>query len=283
MKITRKVGNLCELRGITFVKEDDGDWKRYLFMSKFFNVNQTSGVDVCMVNLNINGIDNHVSINKLYQTEDGFSRYRAVDLKKGLTVAEYDRATDKTTSDFITIETIKKTILKPENVQNSWMFDDLKELEICRVANKEDGSAIRFLIVNDELVAKTKFSFEAEQTKMAMEVVNNNNNKLKSFIFDTLNNGLTALFELVSPFNKIVLSYNETDLKLTQLRDDVTGNYLDIYNHHLVLQHGIRTAESESLELLNSIASLYSTDEIREKVGELKFNSLEDFLLFLKK
>jgi len=32
-----------ELRGLTFVKQDDGSWKRYLMLHKFFNVNQTEG------------------------------------------------------------------------------------------------------------------------------------------------------------------------------------------------------------------------------------------------
>lgn len=32
-----------ELRGLTFVKQDDGTWKRFIMLHKFFNVNQTEG------------------------------------------------------------------------------------------------------------------------------------------------------------------------------------------------------------------------------------------------
>jgi len=32
-----------ELRGLTFVKQNDGSWKRYIMLHKFFNVNQTEG------------------------------------------------------------------------------------------------------------------------------------------------------------------------------------------------------------------------------------------------
>jgi len=32
-----------ELRGLTFVEQSDGTWKRHLLMNKFFNINQTDG------------------------------------------------------------------------------------------------------------------------------------------------------------------------------------------------------------------------------------------------
>ena len=55
MKITRHTGNFCELRGITFIKEDNSeDWKRYLFLSKFFNINQCNGTNITFMNLTIN-------------------------------------------------------------------------------------------------------------------------------------------------------------------------------------------------------------------------------------
>jgi hypothetical protein len=280
MLITRRKGNLCELRGITYVKEGDGDWKRHLFLSKFFNINQSSGTDVTWLNLTINGETEKVNINKLYAFEDGRVT-RAMDLKVGVTVGEYDR-TDETVGELFTIETLEQEVLEAEFSENSWMYDDVKDLEIVRVANKDDGSAIRFLMLNGELVAKTKFSLEAEQTNLAMAVVNNNPT-LKAFIFKTLELGLAALFEIVSPMNKIVLSYNETDLKLLQLRDEANGEYLNIYTHPLVEEYNLTMANQEPLDLIKSVSNDYSIDEARKKLGENKFTSLEDFLLFLKK
>jgi T4 RnlA family RNA ligase len=184
-----------ELRGITFLKEGvDGEWKRYLFVHKFFNVNQ----------------------------------------------------------------------VQCDNKENSWMYDDIKHLDIVRVANKEDGSAIRFLVLNGELVAKTKFSFETAQADLAMAVVNNDPN-LKAFILKTLELGLAALFEIVSPLNRIVLSYSKTDLKLLQLRNEENGEYLDIYNHPLVAKYSVRMTAKEPLRSLEEMFKM--TGEVENKEG----------------
>ena len=250
-----------ELRGITFVKEGEGEWKRYLFLDKFFNVNQTNGTDVTWMDLKINGVSKKVNINTLYATSD-VRTYRAIDLKVGMTVGEFDRG-NETVGELFTIETLEKEVLPPEHRDNSWMYDDIKDLEIVRVANKDDGSCIRFLILNGELVAKTKFSLEAEQTAMAMEVVNVDAN-LKAFILKTLELGLAALFEIVSPFNKVVLSYSNTSLKLLQLRDESTGEYLNIYTHPLVAEYGLVTAAQEPLHTLDEMFELAATTEDKE-------------------
>ena len=279
MLIVRKKGNLCELRGITFTREKNTNWKRHLFISKFFNINQVNGTDQTMMLINLNNNTQKVNINKLYASEDGRT-YRAIDLKVGMIVGEFDRETE-TKGPLVQIETLEKKVLESDHKENSWMYDDIKDLEVIRVANKDDGSCIRFLVLNGELVAKTKFSFEAPQCAMAMEVVNSNT-KLKAFILKTLELGLAALFEIVSPFNKVVLSYSETSLKLLQLRVEETGEYLDIYNHPLVAEYGVITADREPLELIKEIASKYEEDEIRSKIGDLKFNSLQEFLNYLK-
>ncbi len=250
-----------ELRGISFIKEGDGDWKRYLFLDKFFNINQVNGSDATFMHLTINGETIKCNINKLYSF-DGEKAYRAIDLKIGQTVGEFKRE-DSTVGKLFTIATLTKEILPTEIKENSWMYDDVKDLKIKKVANKEDGSAIRFLIINGDLVAKTKFSLEAEQTVMAMTVVNKNT-RLKEFILKTLDLGLTALFEIVSPFNKIVLSYNDTSLKLLQLRVDETGEYLDIYNHELVKEFNVLVAEEEELHTLDELLTMAETVENKE-------------------
>ena len=279
MKITRHTGNFCELRGITFIKEDNSeDWKRYLFLSKFFNINQCNGTNITFMNLTINDITTKCNINKLYSF-DGEKAYRAIDLKVGQTVGEFDRK-EGTVGTLFTIKSLKKEVLPPENKENSWMYDDVKDLEIVRVADKEDGSAIRFLLLNDTLVAKTKFSLEADQTKLAMSIVDSDQN-LKNFIIKSLELGLVALFEIVSPFNKVVLSYKETSLRLLQLRVESTGEYLDIYNNDLVKEFNISTAKQESLNLIERVAKKFTEDEARTKLGNKKFESLDEFLNYL--
>lgn len=255
--------NALELRGISFMKIKDGDWKRYLFLSKFFNVNQTCGVDVTNMVLNINGKEQICNINKLYATENADKVYRALDLKIGMVVGEFDRR-DETVGELFKVETLTKEELATLRPENSWMYNDVKDLTIDRVANKDDGSAIRFLILNGELVAKTKFSLEAEQTEMAMTVVNADPD-LKAFILKTLELGLAALFEIVSPHNKIVLAYNYTTLKLLQLRDEDTAEYLNIYTHDLVKEYNILTADAEPLYTLDELLEMKA--HVEEKEG----------------
>jgi len=254
--------NAQELRGITFTKYKDEDWKRYLFMGKWFNINQTSGTDITNMLLVINGVKQICNINKLYANETAEKVYRGLDLKVGMEIGEFDRR-DETVGELFTIATVEKEVLSTERPENSWMLHDVKDLEIARVANKDDGSCIRFLILNGKLVAKTKFSLEAEQTDMAMTVVNANAD-LKAFILKTLELGLAALFEIVSPHNKIVLAYNYTTLKLLQLRDEVTGEYLNVYTHPLVAEYDIMTAIEEPLYSLDELLAMKATVEEKE-------------------
>lgn len=251
-----------ELRGITFTREDiETEWKRHLFIDKFFNINQTNGTDDTMMKLTVNGKETICNINKLYSF-DGDKAYRAIDLKVGQTVGEFNRE-DETVGKLFTIETLEKEVLPTEIRENSWMYEDVKDLKIVRIADKDDGSAIRFMRINGELVAKTKFSFEAEQTEMAMTVVNSND-KLKTFINKTLDLGLVALFEIVSPFTKVVLSYNETSLRLLQLREEDTGDYLNIYDNLLVKKYDVVCADQEPLHTLDELLEMAQTVEDKE-------------------
>jgi len=269
-----------ELRGITYVNKNDGKgWKSYLFIDKFFNINQTNGSNVTSLELTINGKTEVCNINKLFINEDG-KIVRALDLKENMKISEYNRVEDIAVGELYKIESLSKEVLPTIAPENSWMYEDVKDLNIERVANKDDGSAIRFLIINNELIAKTKFSFQSEQTKMAMKVVNAKP-KLKAFILKTLELELAALFEIVSPDNKIVLSYNETNLKLLQLREEKTGRYLNIYDNDLVSKYNITTADEENLELLKLISSTNTKKKAEIKLGEKKFTSLNDFLNFI--
>ena len=262
-KLDGSMINATELRGITFVNENKGEgWKTFLFLNKFFNIGQTNGTNITNMELIINGEREICNINKLYST-DGVKTFRAIDLKIGMEVGVFDRNTE-TVGKLFKIETLEKTILETARPENSWMYQDVKDLEIERVANKDDGSAIRFLILNGELVAKTKFSLEAEQCAMAMEIVNNDSN-LKEFIIKTLESGYAAIFEIVSPFNKIVLSYPDTRLKLLQLRDENNdGKYLDIYNNDLVKLYNIEVADKEPKYTLDKLLELKETVEDKE-------------------
>ena len=49
MTITR--GNNFELRGLCFVEQSDGTWKRNILMNKFFNINQCSSDNILEISL----------------------------------------------------------------------------------------------------------------------------------------------------------------------------------------------------------------------------------------
>jgi hypothetical protein len=267
-----------ELRGLTFIKASTG-WKTYLFLDKFFNVNQTNGSSVTLMELSINGSNvQRININTLYS--DGDKVCRALDLKIGMEVGLFDRYTN-TVAEKVKITDLTKKVVEDYNRNNSWMYKDIKDLKLTRISNKEDGSAIRFVKINGKLMAKTKFSFESEQTVMAMSVVNVKP-KLKEFIERTLDLGLAALFEIVSPFNKIVLSYKDTQLKLLQLRVEDTGEYLDIYHNDLVSKYKVLTTNSENLEMIQELSGYFHTvKELEELVGENKFSSMISYLHFV--
>ena len=250
-----------ELRGIMFIKEGDGEWERFLFVDKFFNVNQTNGTDATLMALTINGKTEECNINKLFGDAEE-KIYRGLDLKVGQSVGEYDRATE-VIGELVTIDTVEKEILPTKNRDNSWMYDDVKHLEIVRIANKEDGSAVRFFMLNGELACKTKFALGSDQVGIAMKVVESDAG-LKAFILKTLEDGLAALFEIVSPMNKIVLSYNTTELKLLQLRVEETGEYLNIYENDLVNEFGVVTADQEEIRSLTELFKESETIENKE-------------------
>jgi len=111
------------------------------------------------------------------------------------------------------------------NTDTSWMYEDIKDKKIIEVSTKEDGSVISFVLFDNGVIrAKSKTSFISDQAVMAQEVFDNSNT-LRSFLLDMFNRNCTPIFELVSPHNPIVLSYNKTELVLLQIRDNDTGEY----------------------------------------------------------
>ena len=106
------------------------------------------------------------------------------------------------------------------------LLEDVKDKKISRIQNKFDGSLISFVrFPNGSVRAKSKMSFESDQAKMAQEIYDNSPNLQNAVDFAYKSNH-TLIFELISPFNQIVLNYEETDLILLQIRD-WNGEYLN--------------------------------------------------------
>lgn len=128
-----------------------------------------------------------------------------------------------------------------------YMLSQIQHKKIIRSQDKADGSMIRFVKVGEKILAKTKVSFENDQAAIAQNLMEKNS-KLKAFVEETIEKGLSAIFEFVSPMNQIVLVYGETKLVLLQLRDESTGEYLDIYSNEIVKKHGVELVKAEEIQ-----------------------------------
>ena len=116
------------------------------------------------------------------------------------------------------------------NENEGTQLTDLNKLKIKSVYNKEDGSVISFVkLPNNKVVAKSKASFDSYQANKA-NFIYNNDDDIKSFVDDMLNIDIVPIFEYVSPFNKIVINYNNDELILLKLRNNKTGEYFNIDN-----------------------------------------------------
>ena len=169
------------------------------------------------------------------------------------------------------------------NETQDWMYEDVKDKKVDMVQVKEDGSVISFIkLPNENVVAKSKMSFESDQAIMAQEIYDNSK-ELQSLVLSIMSDNKTAIFELISPFNQIVLPYNETKLVLLQIRDNNTGNYLtketidsylELHNYNVKAEE-FELISSEELEKLN-------IKELEEKLLNKKFNSFNEFLSFIR-
>jgi len=177
--------NALELRGLTFVEQPDGTWKKFLMLHKFFGLNQTDG----------------------------------------------------------------------------YMYKDVKDKDILEVSIKEDGSMIRFIDLPDGTIhPKTKFNLDCDQTLAASYLVNKSRS-LSDFIKESLSLRRAAIFEFVSPENRVVVEYKESELILLQLRDELTGEYIPIHDDHLVKKYGIKCSQTLSpIKTLEEYMELAKTE-----------------------
>lgn len=134
----------------------------------------------------------------------------------------------------------------------NWMYDDLKDKAISSISDKLDGSLIQFIRFPDGTVrAKSKMSFTSVQAEMAQKIYDENPN-YKEMIDNSISDGYTIIFELTSPFNQVVLGYDDTRLQVLQVRSQ-DGTYLKITQDVMDLfkDHDISYAEHNSFSKLS--------------------------------
>ena len=114
------------------------------------------------------------------------------------------------------------------NETSETQYDNIiNNYHIKAIHNKEDGSMVRFIrLPNNKVISKTKGSIDNEICVESNKIYITNKS-VRQFIDWSLDNNIALIFEFVSPFNKIVLDYNETKLILLKARNNETGEYLD--------------------------------------------------------
>lgn len=103
----------------------------------------------------------------------------------------------------------------------------LSERKAEKSFEKLDGSLILVGRIGDKLVAKSKTSINSDHAKKAQELINSNE-KLQNFIYTTINEGYTPVFELCGSGEfKIVLNYTDTELVFLGYVDKLTADVLN--------------------------------------------------------
>ncbi len=103
------------------------------------------------------------------------------------------------------------------------------EIDVVRMMDKMDGSMLSPALIDGQIDFKTKKSFESDVAKSAKTWLFAPQQKgYIEFCLKLLSEGLTPIFEYVSPQNRIVLNYEKENLTLLHVRDQITGDYLNL-------------------------------------------------------
>ncbi len=117
------------------------------------------------------------------------------------------------------------------NQYNHCKYEKYKDKKIKNITIKEDGFLVSFLsLPNGKIISFTKHGFDG--------IVNIESNKFlenidyKNFIKECLDNNIQPIFEYIG--NNLTVKYGDVnDLVLLKLRNNNTGEFLDINNFNL--------------------------------------------------
>ena len=144
------------------------------------------------------------------------------------------------------------------NETRGCMIKDLAGKEIAHVGDKLDGSLVRFLPVGARLLAKTKTSISGPHAERALELLDATPG-LRAFVERTIEDGVAAIFELVTPEFKILLGYPDAGLRLLQLRREDTGAFVEFDDYEPVRTHGVATTPSLAVTSLDELTARQRT------------------------
>lgn len=143
------------------------------------------------------------------------------------------------------------------------MYSEVKDFKIKSIYNKEDGSIASFIkLPNGKIIGKSKMGFDNDQS-IQINKIYKTNKSVKRFVDKVLSLNYIPIFEYVAPSNKIVLRYVKEDLILLRLRDNVTGELLDL-NDYLDVIGDVRVTPSEAGYTLDDLIEMASYTEDKE-------------------
>lgn len=143
------------------------------------------------------------------------------------------------------------------------MYSVVKDYKIKYVNNKEDGSIASFIqLPNGKILGKSKMGFDNEQAD-GINRVYKSNPDVKQFVDWCIKSDIIPIFEYVAPHNRIVLRYGTEELILLRLRDNKTGNHIDI-KEHLDKIGSIKIAPFEDDKTLDDLVDLSKTEADKE-------------------
>lgn len=142
------------------------------------------------------------------------------------------------------------------------LYSVVKDLKVKSVYNKEDGSVASFIkLPNGRVLGKSKMSFDTDQA-IGITRVYNTNSSVKRLVDWTLDNNITAIFEYVAPTNRIVLRYIDENLILLRLRNNLTGELLDLNDFKDIIGDvSVAPMENYSLDELIEMAKYVEDKE----------------------
>jgi T4 RnlA family RNA ligase len=136
----------------------------------------------------------------------------------------------------------------------------MKHEKIKNITYKEDGSILTFIkLPNGKIIAKTKASFEADQALRAQQFYEENIG-VKNLVGYCLNSNIVPIFEFVGPTNRVVLKYAQTNLVLIKLRNNLTGEYIDVSTLPLSIVEGISVVKTFEGLTLDDLIKKCETD-----------------------
>lgn len=143
------------------------------------------------------------------------------------------------------------------------MYSVVKDYKIKNIYNKEDGSVASFIqLPNGRVLGRSKTSFQSDQA-IEIEKIYQTWPNIKQFVDWCLKEDIIPIMEYVAPTNRIVVPYANTDLILLRMRDNKTGEYLDI-NNYVERLDGISVAQSYGDQTLEDLVELKDVIEAKE-------------------